>query len=580
MKKSLFLLLLGGLLMGCQNVSSTSELSVSGLSEDDVKEARLLKISDYQDKVRASYIGQMVGVSWGYPVEFHSHSALSNSQVPTFMNTTILEAYNQDDIYLSVTALEELYNNGLDVSSRDLGILMYNRDFEYWNGSNNDVLIRGYAPPLAGYPFGFGYLTARFPEGNSYQCGISFAGLLSPGIPQSSNELANRFASMTDYGDGIYGTQFVAAMYAESFFTSDYNVIIQKGLEAVPQEALVRLAINDVLTWYNQGLAFENAHSLFMDKYWYDETYNWINWPYGGADGGRTTGINLDAKSCAAFMVMGMLYGQGDFEESIKYTIRGANDTDSNAASVGGILANILGTKNIPIKYKAGLRGEQKFKYSTYTLDDVVNSLTSLVKENVLKYGGKAGIYQGEETLVIPNSIGTVVADHYQCSKNPEPIEETYYTDAEMLKFRKVTDPGFERHNSKSLGNDWKTNNNSKVEVETYVENQAHTGLSNAKIKADGNFNYIYNTANASRNTIYEISFYLKGSTDLTIKLFANSSFGKLIKEETFEISNQWIKVSMSFNSMGYDSLQLGVGFTSDNNQDFLRVDELVYIQK
>lgn len=114
-------------------------------------------------------------------------------------------------------AIEALDRLGLDATGKQLGIDMYNRDFEYWNGSNNDAMERGYAPPYAGYPkySAGGDLTTWFPDGNSYQCGASFGGLLGLNMTGYSNEIVERFAEICTYGDGIYGAQVIAAMYGE-----------------------------------------------------------------------------------------------------------------------------------------------------------------------------------------------------------------------------------------------------------------------------------------------------------------------------------------------------------------------------
>ena len=109
----------------------------------------VISVETYRDKVKGGLVGSMAGVAYGYPVEFHYKNWIPESSLPNWYDTLIQNAYDQDDIYLSVTAIEALEELGLDVTSRALGIYMYNKDFEFWNGSNNDVLARGFAPPFS-----------------------------------------------------------------------------------------------------------------------------------------------------------------------------------------------------------------------------------------------------------------------------------------------------------------------------------------------------------------------------------------------------------------------------------------------
>ena len=45
--------------------------------------------------------------------------------------------------------------------------------------------------------------------------------MMTPGLPQASNDIALRVGRVMNYGDGIYGGMFVACMYSAAFFESD-----------------------------------------------------------------------------------------------------------------------------------------------------------------------------------------------------------------------------------------------------------------------------------------------------------------------------------------------------------------------
>ena len=58
----------------------------------------------------------------------------------------------------------------------------------------------------------------------------------------------------------------------------------------------------------------------------------------------------------AAIVLMGLIYGGGDYGKSISISVMGGLDTDCNGATVGSILGVILGGKGLPDKWIAPLK--------------------------------------------------------------------------------------------------------------------------------------------------------------------------------------------------------------------------------
>jgi hypothetical protein len=83
--------------------------------------------------------------------------------------------------------------------------------------------------------------------------------------------------------------------------------------------------------------------------------------------------FNIDAKINAAYIVVGMLYGEGDYAKTLDISTRCGQDSDCNPASAGGILGTMVGFSNIPEDWKKAVYPveDMDFKYTTVSLNDV-----------------------------------------------------------------------------------------------------------------------------------------------------------------------------------------------------------------
>ncbi len=116
-----------------------------------------LKISREQfiDKVKGGWLGQIAGVTWGYPTEFHyCGKIMPESYIPQWTTAMINEGFCQDDMYVEMTFLKTLQDYGFDVSIRQAGIDFANSEYglchaNYYGRWN---LRDGIAPPDCSHP--------------------------------------------------------------------------------------------------------------------------------------------------------------------------------------------------------------------------------------------------------------------------------------------------------------------------------------------------------------------------------------------------------------------------------------------
>lgn len=208
------------------------------------QEIRRLPAQVYADKMAGGWIGQMVGVGWGAPTEFRFKGVIMpEAKVPAW-TPAMVNQFRQDDIYVEMTFLRSLQLHGLDVSIRQAGIDFANSGYSlaHANAHGRRNLRSGIAPPDSGHP----EFNAHADDIH-YQIEADFSGLVAPGMPNVGIALGETFGRLMNYGDGLYGGQFVAGMYAEAFFEDNPRKIVEAGLACIPAESQYAETIRDVL---------------------------------------------------------------------------------------------------------------------------------------------------------------------------------------------------------------------------------------------------------------------------------------------------------------------------------------------
>jgi hypothetical protein len=197
-------------------------LGSSATASDD-GEFRRLPLAQYQDKMKAGWIGQMAGVGWGAPTEFQwLGSIIPENKVPEW-TPEMINQFRQDDIYVEMTFLRTLELYGIDASIRQAGIDFANSGYPLWHANRygRENLRKGIAPPDSGHP-----KFTDHADDIDYQIEADYAGLISPGLPNSGIQFGEVFGRLMNYGDGLYGGKFVAGMYAEAFFEKDMEKVV------------------------------------------------------------------------------------------------------------------------------------------------------------------------------------------------------------------------------------------------------------------------------------------------------------------------------------------------------------------
>ena len=348
---------------------------------------RRLSRAALEDKVRGGWAGQMIGVAFGAPTEFKSNGKIIEGELewtPEMISNTI----QQDDLYVEMTVAEVMDTVGLDATTEQYGEMFRDSEYHLWhaNAGARRNLNRGIKAPLSGHP---DYNIHA--NDIDFQIESDFIGLMTPGLPQEANKYADRVGRVMNYGDGLYGGMFVGGMYAAAFFESDPRRIVEEGLKSIPAESGYGQVITDVLSWHQEHPTdWKTTWTLLEEKWDGDDM----------CPDGASTPFNIDARLNGAYIALGLLYGGGDFRETLEISTRAGQDSDCNPSSAAGVLGVMMGYDAIPEEFKAGIPAleDEKFSYTEYSFNEIVAS--TMKRAEIIIEGAGGRVTDGE--VVIP----------------------------------------------------------------------------------------------------------------------------------------------------------------------------------
>ncbi len=412
MKKTILLLFLAIclLLASCAG-SSPQESSAPAESGDTVSIPRE-KIYSYTeeqiyDKVLGGWVGQMAGVVYGAKSEFqYWGTIMPEADIIDFSVLNINDAFWQDDLYVEMTFLEVMEAHGISASLELLGNAFANSEYtlDHANKQARENLKNGIPPALCGH-----YENNLHCDDIDWQIEADFLGLIYGGDPQKAAERAFEIGHMICYGDGVYGGVFVAAVTAAAFTCEDVESAVGAALDTIPEGTEYKTVMNEVLAGYEKGLPWEETWQAVQDK-WGNDDRCVSYYPHGA---------NIDAKINSAYVLMGLLYGEGGFEKSMTIAMRCGQDSDCNPSTVGGVLGSMLGFDKLPAKYKNNLdKLAAKFSYTNYTLQKAADTTASLLRSRLTQ--GEDGKWE-----ITPAPVAPVATEQW-----PEAPEVTFSAQA------------------------------------------------------------------------------------------------------------------------------------------------------
>ncbi|NUM55808.1 MAG: ADP-ribosylglycohydrolase family protein [Candidatus Hydrogenedentes bacterium] len=331
----------------------------------------------YLDKCKGAWAGQMIGVCYGAPYEFRSNAKPITDPLREWTSDRIAGAIDQDDCYVELTFLKAIEDHGLGVTYEQAGKAFANTGYPLWHANHygRENCRHGIMPPMSGHP-----MYNRHADDIDFQIEADLFGILCPGLPRESNRLCDVFGRIMNYGDGLYGGMFVAGMYTAAYFEdNDVRKVVEAGLACIPKESLYHQCISDVIEWHAESPDDWLAAWNKIEKKWQDDV-----------DCAPGDPFNIDAKLNGAYIVMGLLYGNGDFAKTVEIATRCGQDADCNPSNAAGVLGCMKGFNAIEESFTGGIAAiaDRKFSHTGYSFNTLLPACQRVTEDIVRRAGG------------------------------------------------------------------------------------------------------------------------------------------------------------------------------------------------
>jgi ADP-ribosylglycohydrolase len=305
---------------------------------------------DYAERVYAGVLGKTIGVYLGRPFEGWSYRAIADrlGEIDRYVHEDlgVPLVVADDDLSGTFTFIRALEDAGFPkslspeaVGEAWLNYLIEGRTVLWWGGMGNSAehtaylrLKHGILPPESGSIARNGPIVA---QQIGAQIFIDGWGLLCPGDPIRAAELARAAAVVSHDGEAVIAAQVVAAMVAAAFVAHDVDAVLDVGLALAPSDSIIAEMAREVRETERQGLEWREAFHHIAKTYNYER--------YGG-------GCHVVPNH--ALILLALVHGRGDFDESLKIVNTLGWDTDCNSGNVGCILGVLNGLDGIDRRWR------------------------------------------------------------------------------------------------------------------------------------------------------------------------------------------------------------------------------------
>ena len=284
----------------------------------------ILNITDYRKKVQGCWMGKNIGGTLGAPMEWKREI----NDVTFYQQELKGEPLPNDDLDIQLMWLIAMEKHGVHLDAHVLAEYWLSHLTPHWveYGNSKAYMRTGLMPPHCSIP------------NNTYKdsCGSFIRSEIWACIAPGAPDLAVKYAyedAILDHGagEGVYAEMFCAALESAAFVESNRDKLIKIGLSYIPADCGVAQAVHTTIECHEKGMAWLECRDEVLRR------HRGHYWTYVGiSDRDRDLGFEdgefgYDAPANIAYIILGWLYGEGDFGKSLCVTVNCGEDTDCTA---------------------------------------------------------------------------------------------------------------------------------------------------------------------------------------------------------------------------------------------------------
>lgn len=306
----------------------------------------ILQLNELRDKLAGCWTGKNVGGVLGAP--FECKRMIPN--VDFYVQDLTQGPSANDDLDLQIVWLAAVERYGRNVNASILGEYWLSFVIPNWveYGTGKTNLRAGLVPPLSGD------VDNTYKNSNGCWIRSELWACLAPGHP----EIATRYAfedAIVDHADeGMYAEIFTSAIQSAAFVENDREKLVEIGLSYLPENCITAQTIRKAVDCYHSGVDFIEARKLIHNTAPGTFGIQGIaisEIPTENNEGMELGAAGFDAPENVAFVVLGLLYGEGDFGKSLILANNCGEDTDCTCATLGALLGIMNGASKLPKRW-------------------------------------------------------------------------------------------------------------------------------------------------------------------------------------------------------------------------------------
>ena len=300
-------------------------------------------MDSWAERIYAGVLGKIVGVYLGRPFEQWTHAQIEErlGEITGYVKSPDPLVLTDDDISGTFTFPRALEDYGPDVTTEQIGRTWLNYVIEerttvWWGGVGASAEHTAYVDLKGEQPVPKSDVLSEQIGAQNFIDGWA---MMCPGDPERAADLARLAASVSHGGEAVYAAQVIAAMEAAAFVEPDIGRLLDTGASLIPRDSVIARVIDDVRGWHAADGDWRRTRERIEERYGYD----------------RYRGL-CHVVPNHALIILGLLYGDGDFDRSLMVVNTAGWDTDCNSGNLGCLLGIRGGVEAIGPKWREPVR--------------------------------------------------------------------------------------------------------------------------------------------------------------------------------------------------------------------------------